>query len=106
MAGQICDIMCGFGMDAKIVLRKKSFVVYLKAVSYTHLAAFIMEYLGLGVQAHYSRVNRNSDEKGPPHSDGPAAGLWGLDRGRPAAPQTINGRKNGHKKSALRRINS
>ena len=22
-----------------------------------------MEYLGLGVQAHYSRVNRNSDEK-------------------------------------------
>lgn len=26
-------------------------------------AAFIMEYLGLGVQAHYSRVNRNSDEK-------------------------------------------
>ncbi len=30
MAGQICDIMCGFGMDAKIVLRKKSFVVYLK----------------------------------------------------------------------------
>lgn len=30
MAGQICDIMCGFGMDAKIVPRKKSFVVYLK----------------------------------------------------------------------------
>ena len=30
MAHQICDLICSFSMDAKIVLRKKSYVVYLK----------------------------------------------------------------------------
>ena len=30
MAYQICDLICSFSMDAKIVLRKKSYVVYLK----------------------------------------------------------------------------
>ena len=30
MAHQICDLICSFSIDAKIVLRKKSYVVYLK----------------------------------------------------------------------------